>query len=38
MQKFTLLLGDQSCEVQLGNEPEQGQGYSTSTFRNLNFY
>ena len=32
MKMFTLLLGDQSCEVQLGNEPEEGQGYCTSTF------
>ena len=27
MQMFTLLLGDKSCEVQLGNEPEEGQRY-----------
>ena len=28
MQMFILLLGDQSCEVQLGNEPGLGQGQS----------
>ena len=31
MPMFTLLLGDQSNEVQLGNEPEEGQGNCTST-------
>ena len=26
MKNICILLGDQSCEVQLGNDPEEGQG------------
>ena len=32
MQMFTLLFGDQYCEVQLENEPEGAQGHRLSIF------
>ena len=32
IQMFTLFLGDQSWEVQLWNEPEEGQGFCMQPF------